>query len=273
MNKIKYIFLFCLLSQIEVIYSQSSCVIAGDTTLTHYTDLIPDTIIDNIYPQYYELDLNQDNHSDFRIIYQQVFTSFAFYGFAEISALDSNKILMNGGMPDTLNNTDTICPSSLWGNTANFYSYHYFPLPSYDIHPWDNLSAKYVGLKLITTNDTTFGWVQIYVHKPNYVTIKNFGCGDIDPYTVPIVPIVPLPISSETIIYPNPTFDIITIHLPSYSSYETMLYNSLGEIVYQNSNAPKTIDMEIYPIGIYVLEIKTSDKIFRKKVVRIRRPR
>lgn len=42
MKIIKSTFLFFLLFQTQIVFSQSDCVVAGDSTLINYTNLIPD---------------------------------------------------------------------------------------------------------------------------------------------------------------------------------------------------------------------------------------
>lgn len=278
MKLMKSIIIFLLLFQTQFVFSQINCIAAGDSTLSHYTDIIPDlTISDCCYqpPDSFYLDLNQDNHIDFYIVSWYRNYTMGSYGWTYISAADNNKILVNSinnTIPDTLSNTDTVCSSGVWkdkGYLINYASYFGSPSSSYSYIEWNYLMNKYVGLKLMNGVDSTFGWVQVYAQYNggwNYAVIKNFGCGAISDYVAPKPP-TPI-VSSDIIVYPNPTYDLVNINLPNYSNYEIKLFNDVGEIIYQNIGNQKVVDLSGLPIGLYVLKIITSDKTVSEKIIK-----
>ncbi len=273
MKSIKSTLLFCLLYQIEIMYSQDSCIVAGDSTLAHYTNLIPDVNLVSyggwLPPDSLDIDLNNDGIFDFTVFEWKVSNWIGdSWGHSRIVAYGQNTILVNSTnqiIPDTLSNTDTICTNGVWKNAGFFFKY----LSSFDTsanyynYEWMNKADRYVGLKLVNSIDSTFGWIQIYAASTTSVLVKNYGCGSITPY------VAPLPsVSSDIIIYPNPTYDIVNINLSSYSSYEIKLYNDVGEIVYQNIGNQKLVDLSGLPIGLYVLKIITLDKTFTEKIIK-----
>ena len=254
-----------LLFQVQTVFSQSSCIVAGDSTLANYTNLIPDEYAP---PDTFSFDIDYDGTLDFKVEVWKVFTSYANYGNAHIVAYGQNKILANTAnqsFADTLSNTDTICSSGVWKTWSYLFNYNttFDSTTSYGNYIWNGLTNRYAGLKIINPIDSTYGWIQIYVSSSGAVTINNYGCDNITPYLAPTPPV-----SSDIISYPNPTYDIVNINLPNYSNYEIKLLNDVGEIVYQNIGNQKVVDLSVFPVGLYVLKIITSDKIFTEKNIK-----
>jgi hypothetical protein len=275
MKILRYFILFYLLFHSKLFFAQDFCILAGDSSLSHYTNLIPDLILsDCCYnpPDSLCLDLNQDSHIDFYIVSWYRNFSMGSYGWTYIQAADNNKILVNSinnSIPDTLSNTDTVCSSGVWRNKGLFIDYASYwgaPGSSYSHTEWNYLLNKNVGLKLISGVDSTFGWVQVYAQFTgggNAAVVKNFGCGAIPDYVAPKPPI-----SSDVIVYPNPTYDIVNINLPGYTSFEIKLYNEIGETVYQRTGNQPIVDLSGLSSGLYVLKIITSDRTFYEKILK-----
>jgi len=79
-------------------------------------------------------------------------------------------------------------------------------------------------------------------------------------------------------IYPNPTSDIVYIENTSLANempQEVLIYNSIGELIFQK-NIQETnlnllqIDVKNYPIGVYNLQLKTTNgAIVNKQIVKV----
>lgn len=68
-------------------------------------------------------------------------------------------------------------------------------------------------------------------------------------------------------IFPNPTsgkVDIVT----SYNTGTLNVYNSLGKTVLEYDYIPSKINLENLDSGLYIFEIKTEDKVIKKKLVK-----
>ncbi|TBV25674.1 hypothetical protein DMZ43_12115 [Meridianimaribacter sp. CL38] len=68
-------------------------------------------------------------------------------------------------------------------------------------------------------------------------------------------------------IFPNPTngkVDIVT----SYNTGTLNVYNSLGKTVLEYNYIPSKINLENLDSGLYIFEIKTEDKVIKKKLVK-----
>lgn len=276
MKPYRLLLLSCLLFQINKIHSQDTCIVAGDSTLTHYTDFVPDETLTSFGgyapPDTLPIDINNDGILDFKVEVWKVLTSFANFGNAHISAYGNNKILVNISdqtIADTLNNADTICSANIWKNWGYFFDYNttFDSATSYYNYNWTGIADRYVGLKLVNPIDSAFGWVQIYITSSGSVIIKNYGCGTITPDNTSI-PQVTTPVTESVIVFPNPTYDLINIQLLNYSNYEIKLYNDIGEIIYQNKGNQKIVDLTTFPIGMYILKIVTKDQTIIKKIIK-----
>ena len=71
-------------------------------------------------------------------------------------------------------------------------------------------------------------------------------------------------IENEIIIYPNPTKDIINI---SGNEFSINIYNAIGELIINEEN-PSIIDLSIYPVGIYTLQILYKNNIITKQIIK-----
>lgn len=71
-------------------------------------------------------------------------------------------------------------------------------------------------------------------------------------------------------IYPNPAKNFFTLNLISTQNTEVVIFNMVGELIYQNNNPAKniiTVDMNSQPNGVYFVKVKTNDKVVTKKVM------
>lgn len=76
----------------------------------------------------------------------------------------------------------------------------------------------------------------------------------------------------KIVIFPNPTNDKIIIELENTSEANIIIYNSLGQPVFQQSILGKdiTIDLSSYPDGMYLIQAQQNNKFFNKKITLIK---
>lgn len=95
------------------------------------------------------------------------------------------------------------------------------------------------------------------------VTTDSVGCRFYDAITNPII-------NFPFQIYPNPANDLITVKLNSINANSISLFNSLGQIVYENkavkNNSVDEIDVSRYRCGIYLLQINMKEEIITQKI-------
>ena len=74
----------------------------------------------------------------------------------------------------------------------------------------------------------------------------------------------------SVLIYPNPTYNNLTIDLGDLNGVNTTvkLYDSSSKLVFETLSLSNfVIDVSSYAIGLYTLELSTSDKVLRSQVV------
>ena len=75
-------------------------------------------------------------------------------------------------------------------------------------------------------------------------------------------------------IYPNPASGVVFIAMKKAGTFEMEVLNSIGQQLYpaafNSSPDEKKVDFSPLPNGIYFIQIKTPDNLFRKKVVIMR---
>lgn len=81
-------------------------------------------------------------------------------------------------------------------------------------------------------------------------------------------------LNSDVGVYPNPFNEALDVYLkkPTFSNIKINLYNMLGEKIYKNefsnSNNITLKNLDILPIGIYIIEIITNDDRFEQKLIK-----
>lgn len=76
--------------------------------------------------------------------------------------------------------------------------------------------------------------------------------------------------NSSLSIYPNPTKQYLNIKLNDLSDkiLQITIFNLLGELVFIKKENCNEIDLDNLPQEIYILEVKTENKIYRKKIIK-----
>ena len=166
----------------------AGAVIAAGTANSQvvYTDINPD-ITKTLNGDFYDLDLNNDATADFNIYMDKSsFTSsyFSSNSFGVyIDRYGSNSMLSSTSYyARALNTGDIVGPTqTIWTSTyltmvrARFYSSYGFS--SYSTAGlWGNVTDKYLGLKLVVSGQTHYGWARLDVNTTNgSFTIKDYA--------------------------------------------------------------------------------------------------
>jgi hypothetical protein len=147
--------------------------IVNDTMATNYVEGSNDN---------YSLDINNDGIPDF--------TLNAYYsgnlglgmqeGSCSIEALGNNSICVvdkDRIDPDTMRFAGMINQDLYWNNgTQYFGEFTNSIVPNSDTKSgiWWDISVKYVGLRVISSTDTIYGWIKVYANPP-YMIIYDYA--------------------------------------------------------------------------------------------------
>jgi len=73
-------------------------------------------------------------------------------------------------------------------------------------------------------------------------------------------------------IYPNPVTDKILINLPHFNKATIKIYSIIGQLIFEDSFIENniTIDLSLYPSGLYLIQAKQGNKFFNKKITLIK---
>ena len=155
-----------------------------------YTDVNPDYVISipvvNPIPTDYNIDLNNDGISDYKISCLFGFAPCRFrqyVSYVKVSALNTNAVVAVGTTnPLAMNFNDGIL-SGLAFSTSGYLRYVSGGYcGSTTLGVWPNSLDRYLGLKLIVGANTYYGWVRIQVSvgvNPFSCTIKDYAYNSI----------------------------------------------------------------------------------------------
>ena len=144
---------------------------------------------------------------------------------------------------------------------------------------WDSLSDYYLGLRLLQSGQTHYGWVRLRVD-----VTSSYASLIVRDYAFNSVPNQPI-LAGQTIVtgviensfassinlFPNPADNHLTIALGSNNKkVEIIITDITGKIIY-TTIAIETQKIEVntqdFAAGIYVVRIQTADFIGTKKLV------
>ncbi len=255
-----------------------------------YTDVIPD---DTISQGTYNLDLNNDGTNDFVITHSV--TTFICAGqprpnrYIRVTPLGTNQVACYSGTNATKMTLNANIDASVltWNNSVNqlMASRTYHPLgctPSVQGGQWINAVNGYLGLKLISSGNTYYGWARLNTLDANSFTIKDYAYNTIPNQHIlagqtTVTGIIENSFASSINLFPNPADNQLTIS-PDVSGGKlkienVTIYDLTGREVYTenhrtpNSNPEIIIDVSKFPKGIYVVRIQAGDFIATKKLI------
>ena len=75
--------------------------------------------------------------------------------------------------------------------------------------------------------------------------------------------------ASELIIYPNPAKNELNLSLPQdyLGEIDIQILNMLGQLVFEQNNAPKTINIESLNDGAYIIKVIHQNEQLNKKLI------
>ncbi|MCF8298457.1 MAG: T9SS type A sorting domain-containing protein [Saprospiraceae bacterium] len=157
---------------------------------------------------------------------------------------------------------------SLWYREFTKFTDHASDNALYDIKPTEDK-----GFVMCGQADAPFTPYQsqhIWVLK-----VDSFGCDTPGCHTVGINTSAPLSVLN-TLVYPNPALDEITIDFRGFTKVETInivIYNSVGLLIRREKAAKnintKTINIKDFSPGIYYYQIISNDKSYSGKFVKM----
>lgn len=146
---------------------------------------------------------------------------------------------------------------------------------------WDSLSDYYLGLRLLQSGQTHYGWVRLRVdatHSYASLIVKDYAYN-----TIPNQPILAGQTTATGIIensfaasinlFPNPATNQLIIDNGQWTIENVAIHDLTGREVYNenqqtsNSNLAIRIDVSKFPAGVYSVQIQSADFIATKKLV------
>lgn len=180
---------FFLCITINSVWAQSNFSIAGQHNPNdYYYDVNPDTSIYGIHnqnAQEYSIDIDRDGTQDFLITSCNCSGLGAGSPYTGISPLNNNEIAFSyidfcsGAryMTAAFNLDDTVNVHPNWTKSASNLSYSTWMLgsSSCSAHTFSS-QPLYIGVRLLSTTDTIYGWINVEGTSNSSITIKEFSC-------------------------------------------------------------------------------------------------
>jgi len=258
-----------------------------------YTDVIPDSTMYcdaplNPCTKNYNLDLNNDANNDFILTSQALnfMTGLPFRNSVYVSPLNGNAVI------DTLVSSDTVSiplqlNAVIDSNLLLQQSWQASGLNSLKDTAyggsghglWNNLSDYYLGLRLLQSGQTYYGWVRLRVDVTSNhasVIIQDYAYNSIPNQAIlagqtTTTGIIENSFTSSINLFPNPANNHVTITLGSSNKkVEVTIADITGKIIYSTTES-ETQKVEVstkdFTEGIYVVQIHSAGFIGTKKLV------
>lgn len=264
----------------------SQFAIAG-TPGIFYTDIVPDTSIDyggsfGGTTEYYYFDVNNDSQNDLRLDAVGINGLGAGDDYLLLRPLSSNVFIRfkrfdyvynpwvgnwNTDVALPLLNGDTINSSAaIWRSTNQYLTDNSFASgASKNVQDWVGNTDKFIGIRYITVNDTVYGWIRVYCPMSNRCSIKDYSFFNStigsEEYNI-----------ENNKLFPNPSSEGFNCVLKENNEAVKFKLNDINgreiQVDFIKQEAGKYyIETKNIVDGIYFLEIKSSEKIIRKKIV------
>jgi Secretion system C-terminal sorting domain len=255
----------------------------------YYSDVNPDEVVFApmiTFPSYNSdsllVDLNNDNINDFNIIaVSDDGGQWYRYYSCRIIPLNNNQISISGidtcyaNIPSTLQvswnpmaeifaSGDTIDENELWIDSTAYLAFYNFSanFPNnfgYTCADVVSPVAGYLGLKVITSIDTLYGWIKIQAIATTSVTIEEHACNIFS------TGIEQPDNSLAASIFPNPFSEKAVLHLNRLIHDATLeIYNSKGQQVKKMINVSGNkvvLYRDNLSPGLYFMVLRLPDEI------------
>lgn len=223
--------------------------------------------------QKYYIDLNNDGVDDYYISSYAGSSPGGSICSSYIYPANSNCFILKNNITsnyaDTLNINDTIDNNNLWESNSGMLAYYAFHIPSTFSYAglWGNIANKYIGLKIVTNNDTLFGWCKITVEGYCIITIYEFAIKNCNGSGIEQIQ------TENYLLFPNPATKQVSINFSENDITNITIYNIFGREVYNcNLQNNKGVNNEIIDVsdwikGMYIVEIRTQERIKTGKLL------
>jgi hypothetical protein len=238
-----------------------------------YTNIDPDTVFcayNGGVGNYY-LDLNNDGVNDFLIHKDYDYSSNVSGGNTYIDPLNNNSVAVisqGSTHPDTLRYKSMLSNDIYWNDekcTLYYYSsYVQQPSLNQNIGIWRKVTNKYLGLRVLTSNEAIFGWI-LLDNQYNSIKLKEYA------YYSDSVLMLSEKEESFFELYPNPASETIGLRFSNQNikSATIEIINCNGHQVFNNEISPgsNTLDITHLQPGIFVVKIFNDELCHYKKLV------
>lgn len=232
-----------------------------DKSLSYYYGSSPSTfVMDSLL-----IDMNNDTQNDIKIKKRQVNSNGGGQGFVIIMSLNPN-VYFRSSITSTqaaqpLNIGDSISSgNAIWNNTSKYITIDdktvSVPTP-YNFTLWHSTNDYYAGIRHISGNDTTYGWIRINCQAGSgystNVLIKDLSfqtiAAKINEHKLNSLKVFPNPIANTLNILGNQN---------QFENSQLELVNYLGQTVLK-VEFTNTIDVSQLAQGIYTLKIISKE--------------
>lgn len=239
-----------------------------------YTDVNPDTVINNFESYVLDLDNNGQPEMNLEVIRypggdQQIRSSVL-----PLNAILGSLYQANYPLPFALDNGDSISGTTPgWQSGAINNGMQYFAVlyNSQTFGNWIGANDKYMGVKFRIGANTHYGWARLSISATgDTLTIKDYayqaipGLGIVAGDVVAGIPQISLQDSVSIFA----SAGIVTIHNTAQTEGTVRITNTLGQTIreLQLTGTGMRIPMEGTPAGIYFVEVSTGTEKVVKKV-------
>lgn len=267
-----------------------------------YTDVIPDSTISTMNcivkrtpcSENYNLDLNNDANNDF------ILTAFYYHSAQKGSDTYSNVTAspLNGNaVKDTLINSayvsiplqfNTVIDSNLllqqsWQTSGSQSLKNVFyvdgNLSDTVWGLWDSLSDYYLGLRLLQSGQTYYGWVRLRVDvTSSYASliVKDYAYNSISDQPIlagqtTTTRVIENSFASSIHLFPNPADKHLTIGLGSKNSkVQVTIVDITGKTIYAitvSETQKIEVDTKDFAAGVYLVQVQAANFNVTKKLV------
>ena len=259
-----------------------------------YTEVLPDSTmycagIGSCYLSY-NLDVNNDANYDFTLEAQKIPIGSSSVKTVSVTPLHGNavrdtlvdSIIVSMPLPFNAIIDSNLLLQQSWQTSGLNALKVYFNLPTQGL--WDNVSDYYLGLRLLQSGQTYYGWVRLRVDVTS--TYASLIIRDYAYNTIPNQPIlagqtmttaiIENTLASSMNIFPNPASNELTTNftLEEPADVQFVLYDIVGNLIvlaseenYAAGPNRKEMNVEQVPSGIYQLAIKTNQSVISRKVI------
>jgi hypothetical protein len=169
-----------------------------------------------------------------------------------------------------------------WRVWIDFNSDFDFTDANEEVFAANNTKNTATGSLTIPTTGVNTGLTRMRVSMKNAAAplpCENFARGEVEDYTVNILPVAPVswqgndenvPVLPDFIMYPNPASDKLTLLLSGWDSGATVkIYDITGKVVrqFEALNGTREMNISVMNPGIYLFMVSDGKELKVKKLV------